>query len=82
MEIVDKEQFGRAMAFWVGVSSLLQVALSFGLGYLIDRIPESYGYVALALVMALGLSGLAYLLPGIRVLGEKSERQPRDGTYR
>jgi MFS family permease len=69
MEIVDKEQFGRAMAFWVGLSSLLQVALSLGVARLIDRVPESYGYLVLAVAMALGLGGLASLLPGAAGLG-------------
>ena len=38
MEIVDKEQFGRAMALWTGISSLLQVGLSFALGAALDRV--------------------------------------------
>ncbi len=66
MEIVDKEQFGRAMAFWTGVSSLLQVGLTFGLGYLIDLVPENNGYLVLAAMTALGLGGLLSLLRGQR----------------
>ena len=64
MELVDKEQFGRAMALWGGLSSLLQVGLSFALGALLDRVPENNGYLVLAAVTALGLAGLAALLPG------------------
>jgi hypothetical protein len=63
MEIVDKEQCGRAMALWSGVSSLLQVVLSFGLGAALDRVRENHGYLALAGVMAAGLAGVGLLLP-------------------
>jgi MFS family permease len=66
MEIVDKEQFGRAMALWSGISSLLQVGLSFALGAALDRVSENHGYLALAAVMAGGLAGLAALLPRMR----------------
>ena len=66
MEIVDKEQFGRAMALWTGLSSLLQVGLSFALGAALDRVSENHGYLALAVVMAGGLAGLAVLLPRLR----------------
>jgi predicted MFS family arabinose efflux permease len=66
MEIVDKEQFGRAMALWTGISSLLQVGLSFALGAALDRVSENHGYLALAAVMAAGLAGLAALLPRMR----------------
>jgi MFS family permease len=64
MEIVDKEQFGRAMALWGGISSLVQVALSYSLGVLLDRVAENNGYLVLAAVTAAGLAGLAALLPG------------------
>ncbi len=63
MEIVDKEQFGRTMALWSGISSLLQVALSFALGAMLDRVSENHGYLALAAVMAGGLVAVAVLLP-------------------
>ena len=63
MEIVDKEQFGRAMALWSGASSLLQVGLSFGLGAMLDRVSENHGYLALAAVTAGGLAAVAVLLP-------------------
>jgi hypothetical protein len=43
MEIVDKEQFGRAMALWTGISSLMQVGLSFALGAALDRVSENHG---------------------------------------
>jgi membrane protein DedA with SNARE-associated domain len=54
------------MAFWSGISSLLQVGLTFVLGYLIDRVPENNGYVILAAVMSLGLAGLIGILPRLR----------------
>ena len=57
MEIVDKEQFGRAMALWSGLSSLLQVGLSFALGAMLDRVRENNGYLVLAAVTAIGLAG-------------------------
>jgi len=63
MEVVDREQFGRAMALWAGASSLAQVGLSFARGAALDRISENYGYLALALVTSGGLAGLAALLP-------------------
>ncbi len=69
MEIVDKEQFGRTMALWSGISSLLQVALSFALGAMLDRVSENHGYLALAAVMAGGLVAVAVLLP-------RMQRQP------
>jgi MFS family permease len=63
MELVEKQQFGRAMAFWNGVSALLQVTLSFALGSLLDVVPENNGYLVLAAVAACGLAGLAALFP-------------------
>jgi MFS family permease len=63
MEVVEKDHFGRAMAFWTGVSSVLQVALSFGLGLLLDSVPERNGYLALAVVAAFGFALLFLLLP-------------------
>jgi MFS family permease len=63
MELADKEQFGRAMALWSGISSLLQVGLSFALGALLDRVSENHGYLALAVVTAGGLVALTALLP-------------------
>ncbi len=63
MELVDKEQFGRALALWSGISSLLQVGLSFALGAALDRVSENHGYLALAVVTAGGLAALAALLP-------------------
>jgi MFS family permease len=78
MEIVDKEQFGRAMAFWTGVSSLLQVGLTFALGYLIDRVPENNGYIILAAVTALGLAGLIGVLPRLRQRTEYSVHHSGD----
>jgi hypothetical protein len=63
MEIVDKEQCGRAMALWTGISSLLQVGLSFSLGSALDRVSENHGYLALGAVMAGGLAGVGLLLP-------------------
>jgi hypothetical protein len=62
---------GRAMAFWSGVSSVLQVALSFGLGFLLDAVAESNGYMALGVVGAAGFVALLALLPrtSIRLKG-------------
>jgi predicted MFS family arabinose efflux permease len=66
MEVVDKQQFGRAMALWSGLSSLLQVGLSFALGAMLDRMRENNGYLVLAAVTAAGLAGLMALLPRSR----------------
>jgi predicted MFS family arabinose efflux permease len=63
MEIVDKQQFGRAMALWSGLSSLVQVGLSFALGAMLDRVRENNGYLVLAAATAAGLAGLMALLP-------------------
>ncbi len=63
MEIVDKEQFGRAMALWSGISSLLQVGLAFALGAMLDRVSENHGYLALAAVTVGGFVAVAVLLP-------------------
>jgi MFS family permease len=76
MEIVDKEQFGRAMALWSGVSSLLQVGLSFALGAALDRVRENNGYLILAVVMAAGLAGLAALLPRARLGSARRGLEP------
>ncbi len=35
------------MALWTGISSLLQVGLSFSLGAALDRVSENHGYLAL-----------------------------------
>jgi len=72
MEIVDKEQFGRAMALWAGLSSLLQVGLSYALGSLLDVVAENHGYLVLAGVTVLGTAGLAALLPNFLARGERT----------
>jgi predicted MFS family arabinose efflux permease len=79
MEIVDKEQFGRAMALWSGISSLLQVALAFALGAMLDRVSENHGYLALAAVTAVGLVAATVLLPRRRTGGGA---QPFRGAVR
>jgi predicted MFS family arabinose efflux permease len=76
MEIVDKEQFGRAMALWSGVSSLLQVGLSFALGAALDQVRENNGYLMLAVVMAAGLAGLTALLPRAQLGSARGGLEP------
>ena len=76
MEIVDREQFGRAMALWAGVSSLLQVGLSFALGAALDQVSENHGYLMLAAVMAAGLAGLAVLLPRAQLGSARHRLEP------
>jgi MFS family permease len=71
MEVVPKKQFGRAMAFFMAISSIIQMVCTFGIGGLIDQIPSNYGYLILAILMVTGLIAITALLPAF--LGKRSE---------
>ncbi len=55
MEVIDKRIFGRVMATWMAISSLLQIILVYSLGILVDIYPENIGFIILSVCMACGM---------------------------
>lgn len=66
MEITPKEFFGRVMSVWVAISMTIQIISSYGAGCLMDNLRPNLGFLLLASIMVIGLSGVLYFKVPIR----------------
>lgn len=68
MELVPTHLYGRAMSLWTSISSILQVVLVLGIGYLMDIVSAIYGYLSLSVIMVLGFYFIMKILPKLKML--------------
>jgi hypothetical protein len=66
LRIVPKAVMGRTTAAFLLVSTVLQVAVAFSIGPLIDAGGVGVAFLLLALLVAAGLAVLAATLPSLR----------------